>query len=105
MAHADSKLFIKASEGKLAIVLVYMGDLIFTGGDEEEIWRTRENLQVRFEDTIGEQFTLPNVDSTRYLVYNGCNKSVHAKSEEASLGSNSTNIEIREKYNQLQSII
>lgn len=48
MAHADSKLFIKASEGKLAIVLVYMGDLIFTGGNEEEIWRTRENLQVRF---------------------------------------------------------
>ena len=46
---ADSSLFVKANGGKLAIVLVYVDDLIITGDDVEEIFRTKENLSVRFE--------------------------------------------------------
>ncbi|RVW91817.1 Retrovirus-related Pol polyprotein from transposon TNT 1-94 [Vitis vinifera] len=46
---ADSSLFVKANGGKLAIVLVYVDDLIITGDDVEEICQTKENLSVRFE--------------------------------------------------------
>ncbi|KAJ9707429.1 hypothetical protein PVL29_002449 [Vitis rotundifolia] len=45
----DSSLFVKANGGKLAIVLVYVDDLIITRDDVEEICRTKENLSVRFE--------------------------------------------------------
>ncbi|KAL5769820.1 hypothetical protein ACOSP7_013974 [Xanthoceras sorbifolium] len=46
---ADSSLFAKAKGGKIAIVLVYVDDLIITGDDVEEICRTKENLSVRFQ--------------------------------------------------------
>ena len=46
---ADSSLFVKANGGKLAIVLVYVDDLIITGDDVEEICQTKENLSVHFE--------------------------------------------------------
>ena len=46
---ADSSLFVKANGGRLAIVLVYVDDLIITGDDEAEILRTKENLSVRFQ--------------------------------------------------------
>ncbi|KAE8736454.1 PLAC8 family protein [Hibiscus syriacus] len=46
---ANSSLFIKVNEGKLAIVLVYVDDLIITGDDEAEILQTKENLSVRFQ--------------------------------------------------------
>ncbi|KAE8679378.1 hypothetical protein F3Y22_tig00111402pilonHSYRG01323 [Hibiscus syriacus] len=46
---ADSSLFVKANEGKLAIVLVYVDDLIITGDDEAKILQTKENLSVRFQ--------------------------------------------------------
>ncbi|KAM1046957.1 hypothetical protein TB2_025912 [Malus domestica] len=45
----DSSLFVKANEGKLAIMLVYVDDLIITGDDEAEILRMKENLSVRFQ--------------------------------------------------------
>ncbi|KAE8725578.1 PLAC8 family protein [Hibiscus syriacus] len=45
----DSSLFVKANEGKLTIVLVYVDDLIITGDDEAEILQTKENLSVRFQ--------------------------------------------------------
>lgn len=45
MVDADSNLFTKASEGKLAM---HIDDLILTSDDEEEIRRTKENLSVRF---------------------------------------------------------
>ncbi|RVW35720.1 Retrovirus-related Pol polyprotein from transposon RE1 [Vitis vinifera] len=45
----DSSLFVKANGGKLAIILVYVDDLIITGDDVEEICRTKENLSVCFE--------------------------------------------------------
>ncbi|KAE8655957.1 Pathoproteinsis-related protein 5 [Hibiscus syriacus] len=45
----DSSLFVKANEGKLAIVLVYVDDLIITGDDEAEILQMKENLSVRFQ--------------------------------------------------------
>ncbi len=44
---ADSSLFVKANGGKLAIVLVYVDDLI--KANEDEILRIRENLSVRFQ--------------------------------------------------------
>lgn len=37
VAHADSSLFVKVSERKLAIVLMYVDDLILINNDEEEI--------------------------------------------------------------------
>ena len=37
MAHANSRLFVKFEAAKIAIVLVYMDDLIITGDDEREI--------------------------------------------------------------------
>ncbi|KAE8668864.1 tir-nbs resistance protein [Hibiscus syriacus] len=46
---ADSSLFVKVNESKLAIVLVYVNDLIITGDDEAEILQTKENLSVRFQ--------------------------------------------------------
>jgi Reverse transcriptase (RNA-dependent DNA polymerase) len=49
VAPADSSLFVKANGGKLAIVLVYVDDLIITGDSEDEILRTKENLSVRFQ--------------------------------------------------------
>lgn len=44
VAPADSSLFVKFQEGKLAIVLVYVDDLIITGDDEDEIRRTSSPL-------------------------------------------------------------
>ena len=46
---ADSSLSIKSQGGKLAIVLVYMDDLIITRDDEYVLQRTGENLLVRFQ--------------------------------------------------------
>ncbi|KAE8667286.1 hypothetical protein F3Y22_tig00112428pilonHSYRG00083 [Hibiscus syriacus] len=41
---ANSSLFFKANDCNLAIVLVYVDDLIITGDDEAEILQTKENL-------------------------------------------------------------
>ena len=40
---------MKTKDGRLAIVLVYVDDLIVIGAYSEEIQRTRENLPVRFQ--------------------------------------------------------
>ena len=40
---------MKSEDGRLAIVLVYVDDLIITGDYSEEIQRTRENLSIRFK--------------------------------------------------------
>ena len=49
VAPADSSLFVKARDEKLAIVLVYVDDLIITGNDDWEIQQTKANLSVRFQ--------------------------------------------------------
>ena len=49
IAPSDSNLFVKTKDGRLAIVLVYVDDLIITGGYSEEIQRTREILSVQFQ--------------------------------------------------------
>jgi len=46
---SDSSLFVKTKDGRLVIILVYVGDLIIIGDYSEEIQRTRENLSVRFQ--------------------------------------------------------
>ncbi|XP_039142881.1 uncharacterized mitochondrial protein AtMg00810-like [Dioscorea cayenensis subsp. rotundata] len=46
---SDSSLFVKHTGGKMAIVLVYVDDLILTGDLTEEIQCTKENLSVRFQ--------------------------------------------------------
>ncbi|KAA3471522.1 Cysteine-rich RLK (RECEPTOR-like protein kinase) 8 [Gossypium australe] len=43
-----SSLFVKVDRGRLAIVMVYVDDLIVTGDWDEEILRTKRNLSVRF---------------------------------------------------------
>nr|GMD46973.1 Retrovirus-related Pol polyprotein from transposon RE1 [Ipomoea batatas] len=45
----NPNLFVKAKGRKLAIVLVYVDDLVLTSDDDEEILRTKENLSVRFK--------------------------------------------------------
>ena len=42
-------MFVKLQGSKLAVVLVYVDDLIITRDDEDEIRRIRENLVVRFQ--------------------------------------------------------
>ncbi|WVZ78229.1 LOW QUALITY PROTEIN: hypothetical protein U9M48_025977 [Paspalum notatum var. saurae] len=49
VAPSDSSLFVKSKEGRLAIVLVYVDDLIITGDNTEEIQRIRDNLSIRFQ--------------------------------------------------------
>ena len=42
IAPSDANLFVKTKDGRLAIVLVYVGDLIITGDYSEEIQRTKK---------------------------------------------------------------
>ena len=49
VAPPDLSLFVKAREGKLAIILVYVDDLIITRDDVNEIHQTKKNLSVRFQ--------------------------------------------------------
>ena len=42
-------MLVKKYGNKLALILVYVDDLIITGDDGTEICRTRENLSVRFQ--------------------------------------------------------
>ena len=39
--HEDSNLFVKAKEERLAIILVYVDDLIITGDYSEEIQKNK----------------------------------------------------------------
>lgn len=49
LTSAYSNLFVKVSGLDLAIVLVYVDDLIVTRDCQEEILQTKENLSVRFQ--------------------------------------------------------
>jgi hypothetical protein len=48
VAPSDSNLFVNFKEGRIAIVLIYVDDLIITGDNVEEIQRIRKNLSIRF---------------------------------------------------------
>ena len=50
VAHVDSSLFVKASEGKLTTILGYGDDLIISGDDGEEIRRAKGELISSFLD-------------------------------------------------------
>jgi hypothetical protein len=43
---SDSSLFVNFKEGRIAIVLVYVYDLIITGDNVDEIQRIRKNLSI-----------------------------------------------------------
>ena len=49
MTPAYSNLFVKVKEGKLAIMLVHVDDLIITSDCEEEILQMKENLLICFQ--------------------------------------------------------
>ena len=42
MVYADFNLFVKANERRLATILLYVDDLIFTGDDKEKIQQIRK---------------------------------------------------------------
>ena len=72
MAPADSSLFVKAREGRITIVLVYVDDLIITGDNETEIQQTKTNLSVRFQmKNLGElkYFLGPEIDKTKNVLF------------------------------------
>lgn len=74
---ADSSLFIKAKGGKLAIVLVYVDDLIITGNYDEEILQIKENFSVRFQmKDLGElkHFLGLEIDRTQEGIFLNQNK-------------------------------
>ncbi|WVZ98659.1 LOW QUALITY PROTEIN: hypothetical protein U9M48_044067 [Paspalum notatum var. saurae] len=77
VAPSDSSLFVKSKEGRLAIVLVYVDDLIVTGDNTEEIRRIRENLSVRFQmKELGElkHFLRLEVERTKDGIFLGQQK-------------------------------
>ena len=49
VAPADSSLLVKPRDEKLAIVLIYVDDLIITRDDDWEMQQTKANLSVRFQ--------------------------------------------------------
>jgi hypothetical protein len=49
VAPSDSSLFVNFKEERIAIVLVYVDDLIIMGDNVEEIQRIRNNLSIRFQ--------------------------------------------------------
>ena len=44
-------MYVKMKDGKQAIVIIYMDDLVFTGDHEECIGQTQECLKTKFEMT------------------------------------------------------
>ena len=65
-------MFAKANGERIAIVLVYVDDLIITGDDVEEIFRTKENLSVRFQmKELGQlkHFLGLEVDQTKEWIF------------------------------------
>lgn len=56
MTPTNSSLLVKVNEGKIAIVLVYVDDLIITGDCEEGILQRKENLSICFQmKELGQQ--------------------------------------------------
>ena len=51
IAHVDSSLLIKVHGVKMAIVLVYVDDLIITSDDEAEVRQTKESCSLSDERT------------------------------------------------------
>ena len=49
MTSADSNLFVRAQDGKVAIILIYIDDLIIIGDDKAEIHQIQANLSIRFQ--------------------------------------------------------
>ncbi|XP_016712468.2 uncharacterized protein [Gossypium hirsutum] len=106
MTYVYSSLFVKVDRGRLAMVMVYVDDLIVTGDWDEEILRTKRNLSVHFHmKELGQvkHFLGLKVDCSRdgTLLHQWGDELIYAKSKEASFGSYSTNFEICEKYSWL----
>ena len=63
---------MKAEDGKVVAVLVYVDDLIITGDDEDEICQIRANLYIRFQmKELGElkHFMGLEVDRTKEALF------------------------------------
>jgi hypothetical protein len=48
MASSDSNLSVKNQGGEIAVIMVYIDDLIVTRDDTKEIGQIRENSAARF---------------------------------------------------------
>jgi hypothetical protein len=48
-SHADQTMFIKKGVGKIAVLIVYVDDIIMTGNDVDEILNLKSSLAREFE--------------------------------------------------------
>ena len=74
----NSSLFVKVCDEKLAIMLVYMDDLIITRSDVEEIYQLKGNLSIHFQMKKLKElkhFLGLKVDHTKERLFL-CNKSI-----------------------------
>jgi hypothetical protein len=59
-SHADHTMFIKRSNGKIAILIVYVDDIIMTGDDVNEI--------VSLKALLAQEFEIKDLGSMKYFL-------------------------------------
>ncbi|XP_058180972.1 uncharacterized mitochondrial protein AtMg00810-like [Rhododendron vialii] len=59
-SHADHTMFIKGGAGKIAVLIVYVDDIIMTGNDVNEI--------LNLKSSLAQEFEIKNLGSLRYFL-------------------------------------